>query len=108
MIEKINEKRNIIFIVSLVLVIVLSILLHIVNANRDYTNVVLRKNKNTIFSVSDLKVDEVAYSDKEKTIIKKYGNPSKTKKYTKNFYRYKKLYYNGITFVLREFYNDYT
>ena len=79
--EKILEKKKEIFVVALVLVVVFSVLQIVVNRTKDYTSEKLNKNKNTIFSVKDLTVDDLKYTDSEKTIIKKYGKANSVKKY---------------------------
>lgn len=102
-----NELLKKILIVSLILIFVFLILLLIVNRYKDYSDVTLKQNKNSIFNVSDLQLDKLKFGSTEQEVIKELGKPKKTKKITKNIYKYKELSYKDLTLTLRENYNDY-
>lgn len=106
---KSKKKRDYIKIlkISIIVVVILGIVSIILGNYKDYTEVKLRKNNKTIFSIADLKVDDLKYGDMEKDIKKKIGKPEKEKKIKKNIYEYKELYYNGMTLTLRENYDDF-
>lgn len=106
---KSKKKRDYIKIlkISIIVVVILGIVSIILGNYKDYTEVKLRKNNKTIFSIADLKVDDLKYGDMEKDIKKKIGKPEKEKKIKKDIYEYKELYYNGITLTLRENYDDF-
>ena len=106
---KSKKKRDYIKIlkISIIVVVILGIVSIILENYKDYTEVKLRKNNKTIFSIADLKVDDLKYGDMEKDIKKKIGKPEKEKKIKKDIYEYKELYYNGMTLTLRENYDDF-
>lgn len=106
---KSKKKRDYIKIlkISIIVVVILGIVSIILGNYKDYTEVKLRKNNKTIFSIADLKVDDLKYGDMEKDIKKKIGKPEKEKKIKKDIYEYKELYYNGMTLTLRENYDDF-
>ena len=102
-----NSKQKKVFAVAVVLVIILSILLLIASNFGTFDNVIVKKNKNSIFSISDLTVNNLKFSDNEKKIIKELGKPKKEKKFTSDIYSYKTLYYDGLELTLKENYNEY-
>lgn len=101
------KKDKKILLVAIAIIIVLAILLVISRIFGDYSNIKLKVNDNAIFSISDLVVDDLEYSDTEKEVIKKLGKPKKTEKFKNDIYDYKKLHYNGLILTLRENYDDF-
>lgn len=101
------ETYKLILVISIIFILIFAVLLIIGKNTKDYRDVVLKKNKNTIFSISDLTVNDFEYTESEKTIEKKLGKPNKEKEYEKYNFKYKKLYYKGLTLTLRENYDDY-
>ena len=79
---KSKKKRDYIKIlkISIIVVVILGIVSIILGNYKDYTEVKLRKNNKTIFSIADLKVDDLKYGDMEKEVKKKIGKPEKEKK----------------------------
>ena len=79
---KSKKKRDYIKIlkISIIVVVILGIVSIILGNYKDYTEVKLSKNNKTIFSIADLKVDDLKYGDMEKDIKKKIGKPEKEKK----------------------------
>jgi hypothetical protein len=105
---KIDIKKNRkIFTIAVIAIVILSILLIIINNTKDYTKVKVKSNDKTIFSISDLKLNNLEFGNSEKKVKKELGEPNKEKEITKDVYSYKKLYYKGLTVLLRENYNDY-
>ena len=106
---KSKKKRDYIKIlkISIIVVVILGIVSIVLGNYKDYTEVKLRKNNKTIFSIADLKVDDLKYGDMEKEVKKKIGKPEKEKKIKKDIYEYKELYYKGLTLTLRENYDDF-
>ena len=103
-----NEKnQNIIFKVAVVIIILLSLLLIISRTFGTFDNIYVRKNNKSIFSISDLTVNDIKFSDNEESIVKKLGEPKKDKVEMVDNYKYKKLYYNGLVLTLRENYDDF-
>lgn len=106
--EDLNIKRNkIILLIMLVIILVLALALIISKIYGDYSNVGLKKNNKTIFSISDLVVNDMEYGYTEKQVKEKMGNPKKEKNLKNDIYNYKELYYNGIIFTFKENYSDY-
>lgn len=103
--KKINYKK--IFKVSISLVVVLSIILLLMNKDKNYTEVKLKNNNKSIFTIDDLSVGKLKFGSTEKEIEKELGKPKKETEEIKNSYKYKKLSYEGITLLLRENYKDY-
>ena len=101
------DKNKNLFVISVVFLVLLGILLVIANYNKDFTNTKLRKNNKTIFSVTDLKVNDLEFGDNVKTIEKKLGKPKSIKKTKKNNFGYRIYNYNGLKLLLRENYKDY-
>ena len=102
----ISKNKKSLFIL-LVVIVLLSILLIVSESLGNFSKVRLKKNSNTIFSVSDLQVNKLSYSNTEKQVRKEMGKPKKEKKFKKDIYSYKKLVYDGITFTLKENYDDF-
>ena len=104
--QELKRDKIMLLITSIIIVILLSLL--IVSRNyRDFSLVNLKTNNKTIFSVSDLKINDLNYGDKEEKIRKSLGTPNKERNITKDKYSYKELIYDGLTVTLKEFYNDY-
>ncbi|MBQ9023777.1 MAG: hypothetical protein IJ105_00990 [Bacilli bacterium] len=102
-----EKSQKIVFIVAVVIIVILSLLLIISRNFGTFNNISMRKNNKDIFSVSDLTVNNLKFSDKESKVKKELGNPTKEKEETENNYKYKKLYYDGITLTLKENYDDF-
>lgn len=104
--DELKRQKKILKIISIVIV-VLIILLIISRSFGAFNLVKLKENKKTIFSISDLIVDDINCMDTEKEIIKKIGKPKKEEKIKEDIYEYKVLYYDGLQLTLKENYNDY-
>ena len=102
-----EEQQKKLFMVAVITVIILSLLLIISRNFGAFDNVRLRKNNKTIFSVTDLTLNNLKFADNEKTIKKELGEPKKTKTVTKGVYQYKIYYYDGLTLTLKENYKDF-
>lgn len=104
--QELKRDKLILKITSIIIVILLILLL----ASRDYREfdtVMVSKNNNKIFSMSDLVIDGVKYGTSEKEVKKKFGTPVKEDKITKDKYSYKILEYKGLKLTLKENYSDY-
>lgn len=103
-----DEKgQKTVFTVAVVIIILLSLLLIISRIFGTFSFVSVAKNNKTIFSISDLTVNDLKFSDTQKEVETQMGKPNKEKTITENHFKYKKLYYDGITFTLKEHYDDY-
>lgn len=81
--QELKRDKIMLLITSIIIVILLSLL--IVSRNyRDFSLVNLKTNNKTIFSVSDLKINDLKYGDKEEEIRKSLGTPNKEKNITKD------------------------
>lgn len=104
--QELKRDKLILKITSIIIVILLILLLASRNY-REFDTVMVSKNNNKIFSMSDLVIDGVKYGTSEKEVKKKFGNPVKEDKITKDKYSYKILEYKGLKLTLKENYSDY-
>lgn len=104
--QELKRDKLILKITSIIIVILLILLLASRNY-REFDTVVVSKNNNKIFSMSDLVIDGVKYGTSEKEVKKKFGTPVKEDKTTKDKYSYKILEYKGLKLTLKENYSDY-
>lgn len=102
-----NKKEKKVFTVAVIIIVILSLLLIISRDYGDYRKIKLRKNNKEIFSVSDLVVGDIKYSDTEEEIKKKLGNPKNEEEIENGIYKYKKLSYEGLELTLKENYDKY-
>ncbi len=104
--QELKRDKLILKITSIIIVILLILLLASRNY-REFDTVMVSKNNNKIFSMSDLVIDGVKYGTSEKEVKKKFGTPVKENKITKDKYSYKILEYKGLKLTLKENYSDY-
>lgn len=104
--QELKRDKLILKITSIIIVILLILLLASRNY-REFDTVMVSKNNNKIFSMSDLVIDGVKYGTSEKEVKKKFGTPVKEDKITKDKYSYKILEYKGLKLTLKENYSDY-
>ena len=104
--QELKRDKLILKITSIIIVILLILLLASRNY-REFDTVMVSKNNNKIFSMSDLIIDGVKYGTSEKEVKKKFGTPVKEDKITKDKYSYKILEYKGLKLTLKENYSDY-
>ena len=104
--QELKRDKLILKITSIIIVILLILLLASRNY-REFDTVMVSKNNNKIFSMSDLVIDGVIYGTSEKEVKKKFGTPVKEDKITKDKYSYKILEYKGLKLTLKENYSDY-
>ncbi len=104
--QELKRDKLILKITSIIIVILLILLLASRNY-REFDTVMVSKNNNKIFSMSDLVIDGVKYGTSEKEVKKKFGTPVKEDKITKDKYSYKILEYKGLKLTLKENYTDY-
>ena len=104
--QELKRDKLILKITSIIIVILLILLLASRNY-REFDTVMVSKNNNKIFSMSDLVIDGVKYGTSEKEVKKKFGTPVKEDKTTKDKYSYKILEYKGLKLTLKENYSEY-
>lgn len=104
--QELKRDKLILKITSIIIVILLILLLTSRNY-REFDTVMVSKNNNKIFSMSDLVIDGVKYGTSEKEVKKKFGTPVKEDKTTKDKYSYKILEYKGLKLTLKENYSEY-
>ena len=104
--QELKRDKLILKITSIIIVILLILLLASRNY-REFDTVMISKNNNKIFSMSDLVIDGVKYGTSEKEVKKKFGTSVKEDKITKDKYSYKILEYKGLKLTLKENYSDY-
>lgn len=101
------KKNKILLLVMIVIIVIFIAALIISKFYGDYSNVGLKQNDKTIFSINDLIVGDLEYGYTEDQIKKKMGTPIKEKSLKNDIYNYKELYYDGVIFTLKENYEDY-
>ena len=106
-IEQELKRDKLILKITSIIIVILLILLIASRNYREYDTVMVSKNNNKIFSMSDLVIDGVKYGTSEKEVKKKFGTPVKEDKLTKDKYSYKILEYKGLKLTLKENYSDY-
>ena len=74
--QELKRDKLILKITSIIIVILLILLLASRNY-REFDTVMVSKNNNKIFSMSDLVIDGVKYGTSEKEVKKKFGTPVK-------------------------------
>lgn len=104
--QELKRDKIMLVITSLVIVILLSLL--VISRNyRDFRSINIKTNNKTIFSISDLTINNLKYGDNEEKVLKELGTPIKESNKTKNNYSYKELKYDNLKITLRENYDDY-
>lgn len=104
--QELKRDKIMLVITSLVIVILLSLLVASRNY-RDFSAINIKTNNKTIFSISDLTINNLKYGDNEEKVLKELGTPIKESNKTKDKYSYKELEYNNLKITLRENYDDY-
>lgn len=104
--QELKRDKIMLVITSLVIVILLSLLIASRNY-RDFSAINIKTNNKTIFSISDLTINNLKYGDNEEKVLKELGTPIKESNKTKDKYSYKELEYNNLKITLRENYDDY-
>jgi len=74
---------------------------------RDFGKIKLSTNSSNIFTVADLKLEDLKFMSTEKEILASLGDPKDIKEEVEGIYKYKKLSYSGLTLTLKEYYNDF-
>lgn len=100
-----SSKVMLIAIVALVLALLMMIVVD--RGTRDYATISLKTNRKTIFTISDLKLNDLKFGSTQSQVIKTLGKPKKESKFEKHNFKYKKYEYERLTVTLREDYNDY-
>lgn len=104
--QELKRDKIMLVITSLVIVILLSLL--VISRNyRDFSAINIKTNNKTIFSISDLTINNLKYGDNEEKVLKELGTPIKESNKTRDKYSYKELEYNNLKITLRENYDDY-
>lgn len=104
--QELKRDKIMLVITSLVIAILLSLLVASRNY-RDFSAINIKTNNKTIFSISDLAINNLKYGDNEEKVLKELGTPIKESNETKDKYSYKELEYNNLKITLRENYDDY-
>ena len=99
------NKKNITIIICII--ILLMILLNVAGNNKDIININLKTNNKKIFSVDDLKINDLKFGSTEKEIEKSLGKPEKIQDKKINSFQYKIYKYKNLKLTLKEFYSDY-
>lgn len=105
-VKKLDKKQKI-FLSVVGVIVVISLLLILSGLFGNFESVKLKKNNKEIFTIKDLKVNNLEFLSTSKEVEKELGKPKKTKEISKNNYKYIEYYYSGLKLTLKENYNDY-
>ena len=100
-------KKNLKILLSIIVLVFLIFLILYVRNFRNFAEVKLGTNKKNIFTIADLKIDDLKYSSTEKEVIKSLGKAKKVEELSANGFKYKILRYKDLNITLREYYDDY-
>lgn len=101
------SKKEIKVVLSIVVLLFLIFLIVYVRNYRNFAEVKLNTNKKDIFTISDLKINDLKYSSSEDKVIESFGKPKKIVNYSENGFAYKRFEYEDLSLTLREYYDDY-
>ena len=100
-------KKDLKVLLSIIVLVFLIFLILYVRNFRNFAEVKLGTNKKKIFTISDLKINDLKYSSTEEEVIKSLGKANKTEELSANGFEYKILRYKDLNITLREHYDDY-
>lgn len=101
------SKKNLKVLLSIIVLVFLIFLILYVRNFRNFGEIKLGTNKKDIFTLSDLKINDLKYSSTEKEVVKSLGKPKKIDETSANGFNYKIYRYKDLDVTLREYYNDY-
>lgn len=101
------DKKQLVFFSVVGIIVVISLLLILSGLFGNFENVKLKKNSNEIFTIKDLKVNDLKFLSTSEEVVKELGKPKTTKEVSKNNYKYMEYYYSGLKLTLKENYDDY-
>ena len=101
------SKKELKLLLSILVLAFLIFLIIYVRNFRNFGEIKLSTNKKDIFTISDLKINDLKYSSTETDIISEFGKAKKTVEYSENGFNYKKFEYPDLNITLREYYDDY-
>lgn len=101
------SKKEIKILLSIIVLLFLIFLIVYVRNYRNFAEVKLNTNKKDIFTISDLKINDLKYSSSEDKVIESFGKPEKIVNYSENGFGYKRFEYDNLSLTLREYYDDY-
>ena len=105
--SKLFTKKELKIILSIIVLVFLIFLILYVRNFRNFGEIKLGTNKKDIFTISDLKLNDLKYSSTENEVIKSLGKAKKEVSYSENGFNYKKLEYKNLDVILREYYKEY-
>ena len=100
-------KKNIKTLLTILLLSVLMFLIIYVRNFRNFADIKLNTNKKDIFTLSDLKINDLKYASTEEEIYKSLGKTKDIEEYSMNGFNYKILRYKNLNLTVREYYDDY-
>ena len=101
------DKKQLLLLSVVGLVVIISLLLVISGLFGNFENVKLSKNNKEIFTIKDLKVNNLQFLSTSNEVVKELGEPKSTKSFSKNNFKYIEYYYSGLKLTLKENYGDY-
>lgn len=100
-------KKNLKALLSIIVLIILIFIILYVRNFRNFADIKLSTNKKNIFTLSDLKLNDLKYSSTESEIIGSLGKAKSVEEYSMNGFNYKILRYDNLNVTVREYYDDY-
>ena len=100
-----KKQKQFLFILGILVILFLILILSKTFGN--YENITLWKNHKNIFTINDLKVNDLKFLSTTEDVIDSLGEPKSSKELEKNNYKYVEYYYPGLKLTLKENHNDY-
>lgn len=102
-----GKKKYVFGVIVGLIIASLAFLLIIASYFRDFGKIKLSTNSKNIFTIEDLKINDLKFKSTEKEVKASLGEPKDTKEEVDGIYKYKKLTYSGLTVTLKEYYDDF-
>lgn len=105
-----NKSKKSMTILTIVLLLIFIIMIGsfiLSETFKDYGKARLHKNSNKIFSIEDLKINDLKFGNTYDEVVFSLGMPKEEKEEVKNAYNYKVLIYDGLKAYLKENYDNY-
>ena len=90
----------------LIAVVIYFILVVITNSN-SYQEKVLNSNTNSMFTITDLTINNSKYNDILNSVVTEFGSPKGIQEFTDNDNKYKEYTYDGLKLSFKEVNNEY-
>ena len=97
------KKNRIIQVLKcLVIAIIIYLVLVIVTSSNSFKNKTLNSNTNSMFTITDLTINNSKYKDILNSVITEFGLPLKIEEFNDNDVKYKAYTYDGLELTFKE------